>query len=149
METAHPAPPVKAGKVIIRHTRCHAKESTHSYLPRQPPQVSNLFAASDAHPGRVLDDLCQRPLSGGGHMIMGCITSKATPRSQSVRSHINAKRPAKSVQQKPDLSQRRSDRVHGSEPGEGRWLIRAAQHHSVPGVWGVQLQLSEGGDKKI
>lgn len=47
-----------------------------------------------------------------------------------------------------DLCQRGSDRMHGGEPGEGRWLVWAAQHHSVPGVGGVQLQLSEGGDKE-
>lgn len=69
METdKHPA---QVGNAIIRHARRHTKQSRHSYLPCQPPQVSNLFAASDPHPGRVLDDLCQRPLSGGGQMIMG------------------------------------------------------------------------------
>lgn len=91
METdAHP---VQVGNIIIRHARHHTKQkNAHSYLPRQPPQVSNLFAASDAHPGRVLDDLCQRPLSGGMEsMIMGGSASTATPRSQSIRSHINAK----------------------------------------------------------
>lgn len=74
METdAHPV------HAIIRHARHHTKQNARSYLPCQPPQVSNLLAASNAHPGRVLDDLCQRPLSvgwgGEEHTIMGGSTS--------------------------------------------------------------------------
>lgn len=83
METdAHPA---QVGNVIVRHARQHAKQkNTYSYLPRQPPQVSDLFAASDAHPGRVLDDLCQRPLPGGGHTTKGWITSQKQLRGAKV-----------------------------------------------------------------
>lgn len=47
-----------------------------------------------------------------------------------------------------DLWQSGGDRVHGGEPAQGRGLVGAAQHHGVPGVRGVQLQLSGGGDKK-
>lgn len=80
METdAHP---VQVGNAITRHARHHTKQKARSYLPCQPPQVSDLLAASDAHPGRVLDDLCQRPLSvgwGGEHTIMGGSTSTDPP----------------------------------------------------------------------
>lgn len=152
------AQPVQVGNAIIRHARHHTEENALSYLPCQPPQVSNLLAASDAHPFRVLDDLRQRPLSVGwgvggrahdhGRKYIHRSTATQQRGAKVSDPHINAKRPTKPAQQKSDLSQRRRDRVHGSEPGQGRWLIRAAQHHGVPGVRGVQLQLSEGGDKK-
>lgn len=47
-----------------------------------------------------------------------------------------------------DLRQRGGHGVQGGEPAEGAGPVGAAQHHRVPGVWGVQLHLSEGGDKK-
>lgn len=119
--------------------------------------MSDLLAASDAHPGRVLDDLCQRPLLvglgwggvGGKEYTVTGGSACTDPPQLNNEEPLNAKRPpAKPAPPESDLSQRRRDRVHGGEPGQGRWLIGAAQHHGVPGVRGVQLQLSEGGDKK-
>ncbi len=52
------------------------------------------------------------------------------------------------MKSKTDLSQCGCDRVHGGEPGQGRWLVWAPQHQGVSSVGGVQLQLSGGGDKQ-
>lgn len=42
-----------------------------------------------------------------------------------------------------DLCQCGCDRVNGWEPGQGRRLVWASQHHRVSRVRGVELQLSE------